>query len=781
MLGKLESLYSAKVRQRKPNDPEAMGEEPWWNEVTLAVAAVDESSKLTRILFTYFLTASLYVAIAVFSTTRETLLVNAGIELPIIGTHVPINAFYVLAPGLFVAFHINLIVKLWTLKKKAEIQANELQERFGEEHGDEPVRTYRELLFPYDFTMIVAGPKGRPLTRAAMGMVIALTVFLGPLALLTVTMQRYAPAGHDLMTVYHGALIIFDAAALVLFRLGLRRRGMVRAVVWTGLQSAFLASIGVAAFLIVVLRLTLEDSPAPVYKAKERSLVQKIEARSKNPYRYTRSNDARKPSGETHTRIKQEPEFANGGARLGKWLLPLMEAPGSFCLVNPSLAPDICPALRRGDLVNDTAYLVASFEEADLEVDEDQRLLSKALEQLCSAASDGLEGRQLDLSGRSLRLVDLNGGVAPCIQFSGADLTGAHFTGAHMVGANFFGANLKGAEAIETYLEGASFGSQADLTEANFSFANLRNAWFVDVVAQQTNFYSSNLSDAEFDQGVLTGSMFFDSTAVDTDFTDAGLSRAVFNYADLSLSNLSHTILLNTTFLGARLINANIRSDFYFGTDFERAVLSGSSLDWSQNYTAGTQEFELGPGEGTMITEWADPNKLLIFADSACFAPLVKVDDTGATCGKLKNGGYVEIDPEIADRKNYRGKRYRRFDEVAVGTEIVPGATLFKDFERAACVRYGPQPIGPDSTTMELQSCWTPEFTERMHWYYCGEMRRRGQTSFRPPRSYSGRPVDSDTCQDIGFGTDEELEWYKAMLTRDDGYVPDGLGPTAAR
>ncbi|MEM7739229.1 MAG: pentapeptide repeat-containing protein [Pseudomonadota bacterium] len=780
MLDKLQSLYTAKARPRTANDSEGMGEEPWWNEVTLAVAAVDESSKLTRILFTYFLTASLYVAIAVFSTTRETLLVNAGIELPIIGTHVPVNAFYVLAPGLLVAFHINLIVKLWTLKKKAEIQGNELEERFGEEHGEEPVRTYRELLFPYDFTMIVAGPQGRPLTRSAMGMVIALTVFIGPLALLIVSMQRYAPAGHSLMTVYHGALVAFDAAALVLFRLGLRRRGMVRAMVWTALQSALLASVGVSALLIVALRLSLEDNPAPIYKAKERSFVQEIEARSKNPSRFTRTSDARKPSGEAHTRIKREPEFEKREARLARWLLPLMDAPGSFCLVNPGLAPDICPALRRGDLINDTLDLVESRERIVRDNNLDQRPLSKALDQLCSAAIAGLEGRQLDLSGRSLRLVDLNGGVAPCIQFSGADLTGADLNEAHMVGANFFGANLTGADAYRAYLAGASFGSQANLTDADFGFANLSGASPVDVVARNTQFYYTNLTDAEFIRGFLTGSTFYASTAVDTDFTDADLSYTDFTYADLSLTNLNQSILLHANFGGANLINAMIGSDFYFGTDLERTILSGSTLEWSQNYTTGRQEVAIGPGEGTMIVEWANPNKLLIFADGACFAPLVKVDDTGAVCGTANIGGYADINPEIANRKSYRNKFYTRFEDVAIGTEFVPAARLFNDFARAACVRYGSQPIGPDGAPMALQSCWAPAFAERMHWYYCGEMRRESRGSgrrskFRPPSSYQGQRVDSNTCKDVGMGREDELEWYKTILTQDDGYVPDGL------
>ncbi len=456
----------------KAEAPASTGKEPWWGQVTLAVGAVDEASKLTRSLFTYFLTVSAYVAIAVFGTTQEMLLLDAGIELPIIGTQVPVNAFFILAPIFIVAFHGNLLVKLWALKKKAETQAGHIADRFGGKDG-EAVRAYRELLFPYDFTMIVAGPKGRPVMRGAMSLIVALTVFIGPLALLFLIMQKFAPAGINAMTLFHGAIIAVDAAALALFRAGLRRPEMLRPLIGTSLQVLAIEAVGVLGLSLALIRLSLWMEDPVVYKAETRTLGQALEARAVNP-----EDDGGRN------------EFSSAGSFTARLALPALNSDGFLCLVNPDVAPDLCPALRRGQLANDTVRPIA---DADLLAGQER--LSDAVTQLCRAAGN----RQLSLRERQLRGASLGGMVAPCVDFQGSDLTYAYLGSANLTYANLWRANLTYANLWRANL------TYADLESANLTYADLESANLTAGTLEKSLLFSTDLRG-----GVMTGTSWGD-------------------------------------------------------------------------------------------------------------------------------------------------------------------------------------------------------------------------------------------------------------------------------
>ncbi|MEM6745858.1 MAG: pentapeptide repeat-containing protein [Pseudomonadota bacterium] len=553
MLGKLTSKFSTGRTMEKAEAPSANGKEPWWGQVTLAVGAVDESSKLTRGLFTYFLTLSAYVAIAVFGTTQETLLLNAGIELPIIGTQVPVNAFYILAPGLLVAFHLNLLIKLWALKKKAESQANDLAARFDGIEG-EAVRAYRELLFPYDFTMIVAGPRGRPVMRGAMGLIIALTVFAGPLALLFVILQRFAPAGINPLSLFHGGLIAADAAALTIFRFGLRRSGMVRPLIGTTLQVGLIVLIGTLGLSLSLIRWSLWMEDHAEQNVDDPNLSKVIEWRAQG-YRKNSKGELYRDSRPRNT-------------RLSKWALPRLDSDGYFCLINPEVAPDLCPALRRGEIVDDYGTIIDNDDLAST-----QRRLSQAVNQLCSA-SGGWSETQLSLSRRQLRGAYLGGVVAPCVLFSGADLTAVSFNSGY-------------------------------LPQAVFSYANLNHGLFVTARAPRAYFRYSTVTNTIFWEADLTRANFQYANLNNADFRAANLTRALLDGANFTRADFEGAYLKGADFDGSSVVAAELQQSFLFGTRFRQSIVTGSTWPNGKN------------NEG-----------MLVLVDRACFAPLTLGTDS---------------------------------------------------------------------------------------------------------------------------------------------------------
>ncbi|MEM0927763.1 MAG: pentapeptide repeat-containing protein [Pseudomonadota bacterium] len=762
MLGKLTSKFSTGRTMEKAEAPASTGKEPWWGQVTLAVGAVDESSKLTRGLFTYFLTLSAYVAIAVFGTTQETLLLNAGIELPIIGTQVPVVEFYILAPAFVVAFHLNLLIKLWSLKKKAEEQTRQLATRFDGEDG-EAVHAFQNLLYPYDFTMVVAGPKGRHIIRGAMAFVITLTIFLGPLALLFITMQRFAPVGIGWMTLLHGGLVILDAVFLIIFRFGLRRAGHLRALIGTVAQSLVLLLIGGTGIMIAMTRVALFNAAPPVAEAAGAKTIESI------AYERWRGRDSVLGlSG------KQQGSIAGA-------LLPRIGDSTTYCLINPDVAPTICPGLRSGTIANDT---LSPFTEAQRA---GRQRLSDATKQLCNAAS-GRFNTQLNLSGRQMRFAQLRNAVAPCVLLSGSDLTAADLFGAHLAKAKLPSANLTHADLTLANL------SETDMTLVTFdgtvlAGANLSGAYLgmhgmsldqrpqlqdINLIAadlSDTRLVGANLSGADMKSAKLVGTIlnggrlqqaelqftdivnadFFEASLEDARLEQAYLSGSHFSNASLRDVNFYKAQVVNSVLRGTTLIEADFRFSLLFGVDIAKAVASGAQ--WPESIPA---------------------NEHLLIADNACFAPLIRMANSNSPPASLCVPQYTGRDYELGE-SNAQALAPLTPETVLVSPEHQQNVESF--MQEAACVRSPiSQPIGPDGQPMNLKPCFHQNFRERIQAYACGQLRRQGVQSMQPG-SLFGQPFESeylatpnpviiteDSCAAIGLGTEWEMEWLQARF-----------------
>lgn len=91
--------------------------------------------------------------------------------------------------------------------------------------------------------------------------------------------------------------------------------------------------------------------------------------------------------------------------------------------------------------------------------------------------------------------------------FSHADLVGAAFVAAEMRGTNFEGADLTGAILTKGVLLGANLAG-ANLTRAladrvTFDKANLTNAIFTEAIATRTRFYDADITGADFTDAII--------------------------------------------------------------------------------------------------------------------------------------------------------------------------------------------------------------------------------------------------------------------------------------
>ncbi|MEM6914780.1 MAG: hypothetical protein AAF511_12475, partial [Pseudomonadota bacterium] len=228
-------------------------------------------------------------------------------------------------------------------------------------------------------------------------------------------------------------------------------------------------------------------------------------------------------------------------------------------------------------------------------------------------------------------------------------------------------------------------------------------------------------------------------------------------------------------------------SKYLFATNLSHAVLSGGTIAPRQAHQASASE-RVYQRRGSVFSFFnlpffrrfqppsdAELDRMLIFADGACFAPLVKLDANTARCGVsvyveedgsvIAVGPLVDIDSSMVDMKELGLIGLIDFDSISFGTEVIPSASLFDGFERAACIQSSQQPIGPDSELMNLPSCFDPAFAERMHWYYCGFMNTAGLTQLPQTHpDYRGRRVNAETCEAAGVDSAVPLDWYKRKV-----------------
>jgi hypothetical protein len=73
--------------------------------------AVNDSSARGFGLWVTFLTVGAYLAIAIGTTTHLQLLLEAPVKLPLLGVDLPLFAFYLFAPPLFLLLHFNVLTQ----------------------------------------------------------------------------------------------------------------------------------------------------------------------------------------------------------------------------------------------------------------------------------------------------------------------------------------------------------------------------------------------------------------------------------------------------------------------------------------------------------------------------------------------------------------------------------------------------------------------------------------------------------------------------------------------
>lgn len=218
--------------------------------------------------------------------------------------------------------------------------------------------------------------------------------------------------------------------------------------------------------------------------------------------------------------------------------------------------------------------------------------------EVAKALAEVRPGAPLDLSGRSLRYLDLAGLTLAGARLRDADLWGIDFTDSDLSGADLSGSRLNRSSLTRARLQGANLARatilrptihtsfQFDWKDApSFDGANLQGARLMGKL-DGTSFRAADLTGADFSsyepragQGTLTtrrgtdliGCDFSGARLGGADFTTAILEFAKFPGADLRGARLVDAALAKADFTGADLTGAD-----FTGADVYNAVLTGA-------------------------------------------------------------------------------------------------------------------------------------------------------------------------------------------------------------
>lgn len=228
-----------------------------------------------------------------------------------------------------------------------------------------------------------------------------------------------------------------------------------------------------------------------------------------------------------------------------------------------------------------------------------QNLTNQELDAILEAhvewvVSDHRNGQQADLSACRLQDVELAGRNLSYVSLQGADLsgkdlsrtvldradlTGANLTGAKLTGAkcrstklqdanldrieatqaDFFGANLSGMQARGADFEKSNFSyailSDARLLEssavsANFQYAKLAHTTIQDSNLLCADFFHATIQDALLEKNRLQDTIFQRTTVTDCRLTQNDFSRSNLEYSDFSNSSLASNRLVSTKTFG---------------------------------------------------------------------------------------------------------------------------------------------------------------------------------------------------------------------------------------
>jgi len=474
--------------------------------------AVVDAASVGAGLWVSYLFALFYFAIAAGAVTHRDLLLESPVKLPFLNVELPLKAFFILGPLVFLILHAYVLLHFVLLAGRIGAFHLELETQIG---GDDAQTRLRRQLPSNIFVQSFAGP--REVRTGIIGFllrrIIEISLVVGPIALLVLFQLQFLPYHSEWITSWQRTAVVIDLVLLWILWPRIAR-GESAGLVWVDFKRVKVQAWLLASFLPVLVMVTIATFPgesleqtlrpvpgwATLHKLLVAGEVNYVTGMPQSPW----SNvlvlpkfdigDRGKFDAEAKIAISSDALSLRGRSLEGAVLVFAHLRKADFSGASLAGADFTGADLREANFAFDwIRHAILGLLAFPLPLPIGDYEPRPCNEDIGCAQLQGAHFDYAQLQGASFARARLQGA-----EFGGAQLQGANLDQAQLQGAMFFAANLQGASLRAAQLQGASL-REAQLQAANFYQAQLQGADFRDSVL-----YGANLDGAQL-QGVLLG------------------------------------------------------------------------------------------------------------------------------------------------------------------------------------------------------------------------------------------------------------------------------------
>jgi uncharacterized protein YjbI with pentapeptide repeats len=468
--------------------------------------AVDDAASVSGALWFSYLGVLFYLGVASGAVTHKDLFLENSVKLPFLNVDLPLLAFFIVAPILFVIVHAYTLVHLVMLTEKAKRLDYALHDPKAKMPG-EKVENLQWRLPSNIFIQFLAGPPELRQGRFgwALRTIAWITLVIAPVLLLLLMQIQFLPYHQPSITWIHRFALLADLILIWwLWRriLAGRESHGRRRRFWAGSALAFVLSACVFVFSWALASFPGErqwDAWRPIHERD----------RNRNPIMVS----------------------------VSEWVF------------NPRIDPT---SHRPRWPLSSTLALVDFNIYEGLNIDDPDKV--KAREFVFRAAGRDLKGAIFNFA--RLSKVDFHGTQLQGASLYGARLEGALLDSAQLQGASLGSAHLEGASLYKTHLEDAHLDG-AGLQGAYVDFGYLERASLVGAELQGASLVYADLQHAIFDSAQLQGASLVNAELQGASLDGAWLLGTSLASANLQGASLRGPRLQGTSLAGAKLQGTN--------------------------------------------------------------------------------------------------------------------------------------------------------------------------------------------------------------------------------
>jgi uncharacterized protein YjbI with pentapeptide repeats len=480
------SMLGRRSREFPSHHPEAPALSAKATDLDALRTAVVDAAGVGYGLWFSYLFALLYLAIAAGAVTHRDLLLENPVKLPFLNVELPLKAFFVLGPLVFLVVHIYVLLHFLLLAGKVGAFHVQLEQQIPK--NDEKRAQLRRQLPSNIFVQFLAGP--REIREGVVGFLLKsvalISLVAGPIALLILFQLQFLPFHNPWITWWQRIAVALDLILLWLLWPPIAR-GDTALLTWNDLGRVRVAVWLPASLLPLLLAFTvatfpgewLEEALPPVQLIPTSLMAWQLEsvAAIQQPGSGWISLHELLVAGEVdYVTRKPESLWSNRlilpNLEIGNQ--PKFEAEGKIVLSAEAVS-------LRGRQLEGAVFVGAQLRKADFTGAQ----LNRAIFNFADLREAKFE---CDLAGRDKKCAQLQGTSLNYAQLQGSSLNGSQLQGADLLGAQLQGASLRSAQAqLASFwganLEGASL-YRADLQVAFLGGAQLQGADLEDAQLQ---------------------------------------------------------------------------------------------------------------------------------------------------------------------------------------------------------------------------------------------------------------------------------------------------------